>query len=211
MKGNLLLFVSLLTGILVGMTGTTPHWLLNPQLPMLLLELLIVQVGMGIGSMEHLDRLFAGFRWEMLLLPVFTIVGTLLFSATAVLLFSGHSLSDFLAVGSGFGYYSLSSVLISQVKAGAVGSAAANQLATIALLANIVREMVSLLSCRFVAHRGSGWAAISVAGISSMDVCLPSILSSTGNKRYMPIAIFHGLCLEVSVPILVTFFCSVNL
>ena len=67
MKGNLLLFVSLLTGILVGMTGVTPHWLLNPQLPMLLLELLIVQVGMGIGSMEHLDRLFAGFRWEMLL------------------------------------------------------------------------------------------------------------------------------------------------
>ena len=127
MKGNLLLFVSLFAGILVGMTGAMPHWLLNPQLPMLLLELLIVQVGMGIGSMEHLDRLFAGFRWEMLLLPVFTIVGTLLFSATAVLLFSGHSLSDFLAVGSGFGYYSLSSVLISQVKGGIAGSAAANQ------------------------------------------------------------------------------------
>ena len=210
MKGNLLLFISLLAGILVGMTGATPHWLLNPHLPMLLLELLIVQVGMGIGSMEHLDRLFAGFRWEMLLLPVFTIAGTLLFTATAVL-FSGHSLSDFLAVGSGFGYYSLSSVLISQVKGGVSGSAAANQLATIALMANIVREMVSLLGCRFVANRGSGWAAISVAGISSMDVCLPSILSSTGNKRYMPIAIFHGLCLEVSVPMLVTFFCSVNL
>ena len=103
MKGNLLLFVSLLAGILVGMSGATPQWLLNPQLPMLLLELLIVQVGMGIGAMEHLDRLFAGFRWEMLLLPVFTIAGTLLFTATAVLLFSGHSLSDFLAVGSGFG------------------------------------------------------------------------------------------------------------
>lgn len=44
-----------------------------------------------------------------------------------------------------------------------------------------------------------------------MGVYLPSILSSTGNKRYMPIAIFHGLCLEISVPMLVTFFCSVNL
>lgn len=44
-----------------------------------------------------------------------------------------------------------------------------------------------------------------------MGVCLPSILSSTGNKCYMPIAIFHGLCLEISVPMLVTFFCSVNL
>lgn len=47
--------------------------------------------------------------------------------------------------------------------------------------------------------------------LSVMGVCLPSILSSTGNKRYMPIAIFHGLCLEISVPMLVTFFCSVNL
>lgn len=69
MKGNFLLFASLLAGVLVGMSGATPHWLLNAQLPMILLELLIVQVGMGIGSMEHLDRLFAGFRWEMLLLP----------------------------------------------------------------------------------------------------------------------------------------------
>lgn len=76
MKGNFLLFASLLAGVLVGMSGATPHWLLNAQLPMILLELLIVQVGMGIGSMEHLDRLFAGFRWEMLLLPAFTIVGT---------------------------------------------------------------------------------------------------------------------------------------
>lgn len=41
------------------MTGMTPHSLLNPDLPMLLLELLIIQVGMGIGSMEHLNRLFA--------------------------------------------------------------------------------------------------------------------------------------------------------
>lgn len=59
MKGNLLLFISLLAGILIGMTGMTPHSLLDPDLPMLLLELLIIQVGMGIGSMEHLNRLFA--------------------------------------------------------------------------------------------------------------------------------------------------------
>lgn len=164
------------------MTGMTPHSLLDPDLPMLLLELLIIQVGMGIGSMEHLNRLFAGFRWEMLLLPAFTIAGTLLFTATAVLLFHGHSLSDFLAVGSGFGYYSLSSVLISQVKAGILRTTAANQLATIALLANIVREMVSLLGCRFVAHRGSGWAAISVAAYPPwMSACRQSSAAPATN------------------------------
>lgn len=209
MKGNLLLFVSLIAGVAVGCSGMVPSLLLDHRLPVLLLELLILQVGIGVGSMEHIGTLFTHFRWEMLLLPLFTISGTLLFTALAVFFFRGYSLSDLLAVGSGFGYYSLSSVLISQVKGSLIGASAANQLATVALLANIVREMVSLFSCGFVVRRGSGIAAISVAGISSMDVCLPSIMRTTGNKGYMPVAIFHGLCLEVSVPLLVTFFCSI--
>ena len=69
MKGNLLLFVSLLTGILVGMTGVTPHWLLNPQLPMLLLELLIVQVGMVV-QWSFAERLSCGGQWFWLLLAL---------------------------------------------------------------------------------------------------------------------------------------------
>lgn len=208
MKDNLLLFGSLLGGIFFGMSGHVPTFFHDPRLPMIILELLIIQVGIGVGSMDNLRSLFKDFHWEMLLSPAFTIAGTLLFSSLGIFIFQGHHLRDFLAVGSGFGYYSLSSVLINNLKAATVGAAAANQLATVALLANISREMLGLFGCKFVARKGSGFAAISVCGISSMDVCLPSIMRSTGNKRLMPIAIFHGLCLEVSVPLLVTFFCS---
>lgn len=51
--------------------------------------------------------------------------------------FPRHSLSDFLAVGSGFGYYSLSSIFITEYRGAELG--------TIALLANIVRELIVLL------------------------------------------------------------------
>ena len=52
----------------------------------------------------------------MLLVPVATITGTLLFSAFASLLLTQWSVFDCMAVGSGFAYYSLSSILITQFK-----------------------------------------------------------------------------------------------
>ena len=55
--------------------------------------------------------------------------------------------SDVLAVGSGFGYYSLSSVLIQDMKAASAGTEAATVLATTALLSNILREVAALLLC----------------------------------------------------------------
>ena len=113
-----------------------------------------------------------------------------------------------MAIGSGFGYYSLSSVLIAQMKTITVGATEATQLATIALLANIARELLSLFGCRYIAHKGGGLAAISTAGISSMDVCLPSILNATGDKRVIPVAVFHGLMLEMSIPMLIALFCA---
>ena len=49
---------------------------------------------------------------------------------------------------------------------------------------------------------------ISVAGINSMDVCLPMIVrSSYKGEELIPIAILHGIALEVSVPFLINVFC----
>lgn len=114
-----------------------------------------------------------------------------------------------MAIGSGFGYYTLSSVLIGQFKEASVGSDAAASIAAMALMANVVRELFALLSCRFLSARGYGEAAISVAGINSMDVCLPMIVGSEtpSNVRLVSAALFHGIILEVSVPILISIFC----
>ena len=89
----------------------------------------------------------------------------------------------------GFGYYSLSSVLIADMKGAAPDAA---ELATIALLANIIREMSALFGASLFARWGGRYAPISVAGINSMDVCLPTIVREAHDKDVVPLAVTHG-------------------
>lgn len=115
MKGNLLVFVCFLGGIACGATGLTPAWLHHPDLPVVLLSALILQVGIGLGADDSLRTMVRSLRPRMFLLPLFTIAGTLLFAAPLTLLPGGWTLPQCLALGSGFGYYSLSSVMIAHV------------------------------------------------------------------------------------------------
>lgn len=207
MKENLLMLACFAGGILCGFTGLLPDVLFHPSLPAVLLSVLMLQVGAGLGAGEDLQLALRSFRLRMLLLPLFTIAGTLLFSALAVLLFHSHSLADILAVGSGFGYYSLSSVLIADLKGASAGSCAAAELATVALLANVVREMIALFGTPLFSRWGGAFAPVSIAGINSMDVCLPAILRATEDQTLAPVAVLHGIVLEMSVPLLIAFFC----
>ena len=197
MKGNLMILVCFLAGVFVGLGDFAPEWLLGHDLPIIILSLLIVQVGISLGSNNDLRGLFHSLNPRMSLLPVFTIGGTLLFSAIGVFLLHGRDLNDCLTIGSGFGYYSLSSVLIADIKSATLGPQGAAELATIALLATPV-----------LARWGGRLVPISVAGINSMDVCLPMIVrSSYKGEELIPIAILHGIALEVSVPFLINAFC----
>lgn len=208
MKGNLLVFVCFLGGIACGATGLTPAWLHHPDLPVVLLSALILQVGIGLGADDSLRTMVRSLRPRMFLLPLFTIAGTLLFAAPLALLPGGWTLPQCLALGSGFGYYSLSSVMIAHVGGEAFGAELAAELATVALLANVVREMLSLFCLPLFARWCGSVAPISAAGINSMDVCLPGIVRcSSGSTHLVPLAIVHGLALEVCVPLLITLFC----
>lgn len=208
MKGNALTLGCFLLGIAVGLSGLSPEWLLDAALPSLLLSLLILQVGVGLGANDDLRGVVRSLRLRMLLLPLFTIAGSLLFSAAAALLPGNRPLAECLAVGSGFGYYSLSSVLIADVGAASLGEGGAAELATVALLANVVREMFALFCLSLFARWCGRVAPISAAGINSMDVCLPGIVRySGGSTQLVPLAVLHGIALEVSVPLLIGFFC----
>ena len=81
-----------------------------------ILYALMLQVGIGIGSNRGLQQELKKLSPKMLLVPAATIIGTLAFSAAASLLLSQWSVFDCMAVGSGFAYYSLSSILITQYK-----------------------------------------------------------------------------------------------
>ena len=206
-KESLPVFAAFATGLVLGAGNMVPSWLLSHDLPKVLLSLLVFMAGMGLGAGDDLRTMAHGFNPKLLLLPLCTVIGSLLFSAAGVLLFSGRSLADCLAVGSGFGYYSLSSVLITDLKSVTAGPEAATELATVALLANIVREMVAIMFLPLFSKVGGGMAAISVAGINSMDVCLPMIVRCAGDRQVIPQALFHGIALEVSVPMLIGAFC----
>lgn len=205
MKGSLIVVAFFCAGCLVGVFND--FRLDVHHFSMYVLYALMLQVGISIGSNKNLKGLIKSLRFNMLLVPLATIVGTLLFSAIASLLLSQWTVFDCMAVGSGFAYYSLSSILITQFKEPSIGLQLATELGTIALLANIFREMMALLGAPFIRKYFGKLAPISAAGVNSMDVLLPSITLYSG-KEMIPLAIFHGILIDMSVPLFVSFFCS---
>ena len=182
MKGSLVVVAFFCAGCMIGAVNNFQYDM--HSVSMYVLYALMLQVGISIGSNKKL-----------------------LFSALASLLLSQWSVFDCMAVGSGFAYYSLSSILITQFKEPSIGLQLATELGTIALLANIFREMMALLGAPLIRKYFGQLAPISAAGVNSMDVLLPSITRYSG-KDMIPLAIFHGILIDMSVPVFVSFFCN---
>ena len=205
MKNNLIVLAIFGIGCLAG-AGFQPEANMH-NWSLCILYALMLQVGIGIGSNRSLQQELKKLSPKMLLVPAATIIGTLAFSAAASLLLSQWSVFDCMAVGSGFAYYSLSSILITQFKEPSIGLQLATELGTIALLSNIIREMMSLVGAPLIRKYFGQLAPISAARVNSMDVLLPSITRCSG-KEVMPIAIFHGILIDLSVPFFVNLFCN---
>ena len=170
------------------------------------LYLLMLLLGISLGCSRDPKQIVASLRPDALLLPLATVGGTLLFSAMGGFLLSRWTAFDCMAVGSGFAYYSVSSILITEIKSASLGVQVATELGTIALLSNIFREMAALL-CAPLFRRYFGYLApISAAGIGSSDISLRAIARYFGPDA-IPIAINHGLLIEISMPFFVSLFC----
>lgn len=207
MRGSLLVVACFAAGCLLGWGGWLPELLLEQDFTAWALYLLMFQVGLGIGSDRRLVEILRSLRPRLLLVPLATISGTLLFSALASLAISRWSLADCLAVGSGFGYYSLSSILITELTAGRLGEAGAAELGTVALMANIFRELFALLGAPLFVRLFGRLAPICAGGATTMDTTLPAI-TRYGGKDLLFTAILHGMLVDFSVPLLVSLFCS---
>lgn len=205
MKGSIIVLLFFFAGCILGTLHIIPFDV--HHLSMYILYALMLQVGLSIGSNKNLREIVKSIRPKMLIIPMGTIVGTLVFSATASLLLSQWSVFDCMAVGSGFAYYSLSSILITQFKTPSISLQLATELGTIALLANIFREMMALLGTPLIQKYFGRLAPISAAGVNSMDVVLPVITRYSG-KEMIPIAIVHGILIDMSVPFFVSLFCN---
>lgn len=199
MKGSLIIVGFFILGIAAGLSGMVPESIIDGDLTFYALCTLLLCVGIGIGSDRNIVTKFKSLDVRMALLPLGTALGTFAGSLVVSFILSGRSPLDCLAVGSGFGYYSLSSIFITEYKGAELG--------TIALLANIIREMVTLLLSPVLAKVFGPLAPISSGGVTSMDTTLPIIMASSG-EQYSAVSIFHGFILDFSIPFLVTFWCT---
>lgn len=199
MKGSLIIVGFFILGIAAGLSGMVPESIIDGDLTFYALCALLLCVGIGIGSDRNIVTKFKSLDVRMALLPLGTALGTFAGSLVVSFILSGRSPLDCLAVGSGFGYYSLSSIFITEYKGAELG--------TIALLANIIREMITLLLSPVLAKVFGPLAPISSGGVTSMDTTLPIIMASSG-EQYSAVSIFHGFILDFSIPFLVTFWCT---
>lgn len=199
MKGSLIIVGFFVLGIIFGLAGWLNVDSFSFDVSFIALALLMFCVGIGVGSDFSALKSLRSQKAGLLLLPLVTIIGTLGGCAVVSLFIPGRSMTDVLAVGSGFGYYSLSSIFITEYRGAELG--------TVALLANISREIVTLLGAPILYKLFGPLAPISSGGATSMDTTLPIITSISG-KEFVVLSIYHGFVVDFSVPFLVTFFCS---
>lgn len=133
---------------------------------------------------------------ETALLPLGTIAGSLL-GGLAAAPFLSIPAGKALALASGFGWYSLSGVIITDLGDPVLGSAG--------FLINLLRENIALLAIPFLARTKYPTIGIGVAGATSMDVTLPLIEKSCGDM-VVPLSISNGAILSLAVPFLVPVF-----
>ena len=79
---------------------------------------------------------------------------------------------------------------------------------TLALTANIIREIITLLGAPLLVCWFGKLAPICAGGATTMDTTLPVITRFSG-KEFVVISIFHGFIVDFSVPFLVTFFAKI--
>ena len=209
MKGSLIVVAFFVLGLFVGHSSCLPSWFMSSQTSFVALCALLLFVGMGIGLNPNMMRDIKSLSPRLALLPLVTILGSwmgatvayLVMSSDLCTLFQQRSLTSCLAIDSGFAYYSLSSIFITEYRGAELG--------TIALLANIVREMITLLLAPMLAKWFGPLAPISAGGATTMDTTLPIIAQASGQK-YVALSIFHGFVTDFSVPFLVTMWCTIG-
>ena len=98
MKNNLIVILCFTAGIFCGTFANTTISTYCEKLPQFLLYALVIQVGLNLGANAELGKMVKDIRFSSLLLPFFTIIGTLVFSAAASLLLTSWNIYDCMAV-----------------------------------------------------------------------------------------------------------------
>ncbi len=158
--------------------------------------LLLIFVGMDLGIEGTVIDNFKSVGLRILVIPVAVIVGTLVASFVMSFVLD-LSMKEALAIGAGFGWYSLAPGII--MDAGYMTASA------ISFLHNVMRELFAILFIPVVAKKIGFVETVGMPGAAAMDVCLPIVERATRSE----IAVYSfisGAILSILVPVLVPIF-----
>lgn len=189
------ILVPLTLGVAAGYFGLLPPAFAG-QLEGLItwaLTLLVFAVGVDLGGRREAIKELLTLGAGALLVPVGVALGSL--GGTMLMgLLLGLKWNEGAAIGAGFGWYSLSGVLITELHSVRLG--------TLAFLTNVLRELASILILPWVYRYLGALAAVAPGGATTMDVTLPVVVKVAGEEMGL-VAFASGFILSLVVPVLV--------
>lgn len=174
-------------------------WLPSENLGTYCLMLLVLLVGMQLGSGGVTVRQVLLNRRGVetfVLITLSSMAGGLLFAA----LMPDVSWSKGLALASGFGWYSLSGIVMTEAYGAVWGS--------IMLLNDLGREFFALVFIPMLMRRHPS-AAVGAGGATSLDFTLP-VIQSAGGLQVVPMAVSFGFLINLAAPFLMVLFSSLD-
>ena len=157
------------------------------------LALLLFAIGFDLGQDTDLRQKIKDLPKMSLAVPFLIAVGSLA-GAIVAGFFVRLPVGDAALVGAGFGWYSLSAVIIAQTYDVTLGA--------LALLTNVFREVLALILIPIIATKLGQVPAVAPGGATAMDVTLPIISRNTDAQTTL-IAFYSGTVLSALVPFVV--------
>jgi uncharacterized membrane protein YbjE (DUF340 family) len=157
--------------------------------------LLLFFVGIDIGRGGETLKSMKKYGAIVILVPLAVGLGSIFGSILIGYLFR-MPFNESGAVGAGFGWYSWSALYLQ--------SEYSVELGVVALITNVFREIIALITIPLVAKYIGKLEAIAPAGATAMDTALPVISRSTDGEIAV-ISFVTGVVLSLSVPFLVPF------
>ena len=195
MKSSFIILCCFITGILLAYYRYVPDIFLTYDYSNYILPVMMFFVGIGIGGdIKSLYVPIKKYKLKIILIPLATIFGSIIITALISPLFD-ITTKETIAIGSGLGYYSLSAIFLNKL--------AGYEIGMMALISNMTREITALLFIPILARYCGKLAPISAAGATSIDTTLPIIAKSCG-EQFIVISIFHGILVDISVPIIIS-------
>lgn len=197
LKDSTLMVSIVLIGLGIGIIGQW-HLPYQHQLSDYVLMVLLAFIGLQLRSSDlTLRQIFLNKRGLF-------IAGVVFASSLPGAMLAGYLLDIpqplALALGSGYGWYSLSGILVTGQVDALMGSSA--------FFIDLFRELIAIMLIPMIMPI-SPTSAIGYAGATAMDFTLP-IIAKSGGPHYVPIAIVSGFILSLACPAFITIWLAIG-